>query len=169
MGDNELNQLADQLLDGASSRIRRDAAVTMGERRDPMAIAFLVQSYNQEQDKSVRKAVREALLVYRRMEREAGSAPQKAAGGSGGIPARLLNTVRRLLVILLVVLIAGNLIVLGMRAVSTAMNQPTPTPVQTAPDPREALVAQLQARADAIDTEARTLRPLFTTLSLIHI
>ncbi|MCC7210089.1 MAG: HEAT repeat domain-containing protein [Anaerolineae bacterium] len=166
MGDNELNQLADQLLDGASPRIRRDAAEKLGQRRDPMAIAFLVQSHNQEQDKSVRKAVREALLVYRQMERDAGGGPATAASAGGGIPAGLLGTVRRLLTILLVVLIVGNVVVLGMRAVSTAMNQPTPTPVQTAPDPRDTLVAQLQARANAIDTEARTLRPLFTTFQV---
>lgn len=167
MDNNELNQLADQLLDGASPRVRRDAAEKLGERRDPMAIAFLVQSYNQEPDKSVVKAVRQALLVYRHMEREAGAGDgTAAAGASGGIPAGLLSTVRRVLGILLVVLLAGNVVVLGMKAVSTALNQPTPTPVQTAADSREALLAQFQARADAIDAEARTLRPLFTTFQV---
>lgn len=163
---NDLNTLADQLLDNADPKLRRDAAKQMGALRDANAIAYLVQAYTSDPDKSVRKAAEEALRIYRQMEQ--GSAPAPS-GGDIVLPAGLtedkLLQLRKYLIVGLVVTVVLNVGLLLVRSIrQLSANQPLPEPVQDFPTPRDDLVARFQVRLSDMDSGGKALRVLLTTL-----
>lgn len=165
MSDAELTTLVDQLLDAEDPKVRRDAARRMGELRNPSAITYLVQAYTGDSDQAVRKAAERALLTYRRMEQQRAGAQSGSKEtitiGNVTLTADQLSLFRRILTVVLVVTVVGNVALFAVRAIKTLASQQS-GPVQTVATPRDELVNRLQIRIDTLKTEAPPIRKKFT-------
>jgi len=169
MAESNIDRLSDQLMDDPDPKIKRDAAKKLGEMRDPNAISALVQAYNSNFDPPVQKAIRDALMVYRRMEAdvrppEEGETPEaEETPKTGGLLGRMsgagLKRVRNILLIGLVVALLGNLGLIAVRALRTLTTNTEPQTITE----RKILEDFYQFQVDTIGKEASDLYPNFTT------
>lgn len=157
----DINRLADQLMEDPDPKIKRAAAKKLGELGDPNAISALVQGYHANFDPQVQRAISDALKVYRRMEQaenppegEEAASPEKK-----GPSAEQLKRLRRLLVIGFVVMLVGNIGLVAVRALRTITNKP-PVVITS----RAELQSFYEFQVDTLGKEYKDLRPRFQTL-----
>ncbi len=138
MSQSELDQLLNQLTD-EDVRVRRDAAKRLGDLAQPEVIPTLAHTYEHDEDEGVRRAAADSLRKYRRLER--------SQNGTGGGSGTVLRLVRTLLVLVLVVTVVAN-VALAAPRLFVAFTPPTPT--QSVPTDRQALVDGLSSRLTAV-------------------
>jgi hypothetical protein len=156
VAESERDILIAQLSDSKKVAERRQAARRLGELRDPAAIDALVNTYlDENEDESVRRAAEQALRIFRRMQqaRDAESAPPPE-------PPKASARLRKPLAISLGVLVALNVLVILIRALSSTppvgLIAAQPTPVFATS--RAALIIEAQNYLSALNDEVAAFR-----------
>jgi len=155
VAENERDILIAQLSNSQNVAERRRAAKRLGELRDPAAIDALVNAYlDENEDESVRRAAEQALRIFRRMQQA------RDAKSELPEPPKAFARLRKPLAISLGVLVALNVLVILIRALSstppTELIAAQPTLVLATS--RAALIAEAQNYLVALNDEVAAFR-----------